>query len=162
MEFIRAVRIVVLCLIFGYVGKLVVGRVIDLHSRYGDAQMALHGYLKKINACKNDTTYHTFPKECKEAKRESERRPIVVAFDGTLRSTHSCIEYPCSDILKDFMQSWVATITLSLLLFFGVISLLIWVNNRTKVIPGNYIQHTKKDPIVFELSPDSPFLIKND
>lgn len=162
MQLFKSVKTLVLLLIFGYFGKLVIGRVVFFHASYGDVMEVRKSYLKQIDACKSDETYHIFTAICTEAKREVNKSPVVQAFSKTISHTHSCIEYPCSDILKDIMGSWVATITFSALIFFGVTILLIFVYNRTKAFPITYYPNSKKDEIVYELSPSDPLLIKRD
>ena len=159
MRVLKAVRLVSLFLIFAYVGKLVVGRFIVLFSNYGEALEAQNSYLKQVDACTNDETYHTFTGSCRKAERESNKWPFIVAFNHTLKTTHSCIEYPCSDLLKEFMQSWTAIITLAMLLFFSILFLLIYIYNRTKLRP----HFDKPKPIIYQLDEDNPIqLIKDD
>ena len=159
MRFLEAIKNVILYLLFGYIIVLLILRLLDMNSHYGTAIEKKNLYQKKLDACKNDTTYHTFQDECKQARVESEKWPIGLAFKETLKNTYSCIQYPCSDILKEFMQSWILILTLSALLFFTILIMLIYVYNRTRIQTysnGNFA------PISYELNKQTPFLIKND
>lgn len=162
MKFVHTIKLVVLFFIFGYIGKLVLGRAVFMTSSYRSAVDVRKMHMKQLEACNHDATYHVFADACIVAKRESGKWPIGIAFGETLEHTHSCIEYPCTDILKEAMQSWVSIIVLSALLFLGILLLLIWTYNRTKVFPGNYVNDYPKEPIVYELSDRNPFLIKKD
>ena len=160
MRFFRTLKLVFFCFLFGYIGKLVGGRLFHLSTCYTDAVLIQKKYLEQNEACRTDKTYHVFSDTCTIAKRESGKRPFFVAFREMLHNTESCIEYPCSDILKEFMRSWVTIIVLAALIFFGILILLIWVYNKTKGVPFNYTQ--RREPMIYELNNSQPFLIKND
>lgn len=162
MHFFGTLKTVFLCLIFGYIGKLVVGRAMYFNDCYRDAVQIRKTYSEQLEACEDDTTYHKFEKACVEAKKESVKWPAGVAFTETLKHTHSCIEYPCSEILKDFMQSWITIIVLAALVFFAILIVFIWVYNRTKMQPIGYYTQAAREPIVYEISSERPLQIKSD
>ncbi len=109
-------------LIAAYALKLLSGRVILYWKYWGNHAEQYSSYRAQLEVCRPDEVYHKIPGVCERAKFAVETQsPWMSALADTLSETHSCVEYPCTDILHDILQkTWVGAISLSifLLIFF--------------------------------------------
>lgn len=109
-------------LIAAYALKLLSGRVILYWKYWGNHAEEYSSHTAQLEVCRSDDIYHKIPGACQRAKFAVETQsPWMSALADTLSQTHSCVEYPCTDILHDILQkTWVGAISLSifLLIFF--------------------------------------------
>ncbi len=115
-------------LIIAYASKLVIGRVSILYGEYADAYTQQQRFQDQVTACLNNhDTYHQFHKECQFAKEKASQWIYYIAVRKLIEETHSCIEFPCTDMLKVVMESWPAIVFASvfaMIAFFYVFSLI--------------------------------------
>ncbi|KKK55733.1 hypothetical protein LCGC14_3071600 [marine sediment metagenome] len=139
----RAFRYLILFIIITYGGKLVLGRLVIYYDAYGDAIKEHEIYSKQDERCLNDhKTHHAFGLECKKAEREINRWPFISALGKLGQETHSCIEYPCTEILKSALESWVAIITIAF--FICIIMIYLLTVGLTKINNPFILQRVKK------------------
>ena len=120
----KAYQYVLLGMVVLYGAKLVVGRFVVLYNAYGDARSKYKEHDAQFDQClEDDRTFHTFGAACKKAERGIYKWPFITALGTLVQETHSCVDYPCTDLVTSILSSWVATLCASmmiLVLFFYV------------------------------------------
>ena len=170
----RAYLFLLMMLVVMYGAKLIGGRLVLLNDAYWESTAAFNKNKRQSEKCDDDdTTYHTFTRECIYANDfvDGHPYPIVTAIGIVARETHSCVEFPCSDIPKNMLESWSVTVFVALLLLFAFFFALRYASVRIEQTAVNHridsdrAALTKSDffpiearhnPATIELLPDAP------
>jgi hypothetical protein len=124
---VQALRLLLVGAIMLYSAKLGIGRAIVYYHEYGKAS-ALHAlYANRVLVCGPDgpdSTKHAFSDGCAEAEIAVHRWPALVALGELARQTHSCIEFPCSDVARGLLDSWTAQLAVAGVLAAGAMRLM--------------------------------------
>lgn len=117
MSPLRAYKLLLVGLIGVYAGKLVIGRVAVLGDEYTKAHTAYWEHRDQQEDCDGrDATHHKFSDACGKARDGVKRWPVATALSGLAHETHSCIEFPCTELARDVAESWSALVGMSVVL----------------------------------------------
>lgn len=87
----------------------------DVWTKEADAAREL-GVIH-IKCLRDHEFLHSAPKVCEKAKDEHRRWPFVRSIGIVIDSTHSCINYPCSDLLRGVFDTWAGIIVVAVIAF---------------------------------------------
>lgn len=144
----KAAKTFLILLIAAYALKLLGGRVILYWQYWGDYAEQHSSYRAQLSKCiEDDETWHKFPRECERARTALDTQsPWMSSMAKTLSETHSCVEYPCTDILHDILQkTWVGVISLSILLLIFFFYAFSFVRNALTFRTEYVVRDKKKD-----------------
>ena len=73
-----------------------------------ESQLYEEDLVEHENCMSNHVYAHRAPAKCLRASVNTQRYWRVRALTRTLENTYSCIDYPCTDVLRGVFDSWVS------------------------------------------------------
>ena len=140
---IKVYKILVAGIIGLYGIKLILGRFLIFYTVYIDLSQEKKFYEDRYRHCLDDhKTYHSFTNECEFAQKKIDHWVFFSALEEVIvKRTYSCVEYPCTDVIKSIMESWISVIFVCIFLlitFFYLFPYIIFWNQNA------YIEYYKK------------------
>ncbi len=136
---IKVYKYLLVGIIIFYGIKLFLGRFLLFYTIYVDISQNYREYDIQYSSCfeekdeiKKDATYHTFTKQCELAYKKRGQSIFLITMKEVIEKTHSCVEYPCTDILKLIMESWIFIFFVSIFLLITFFFLFPYINDGWK------------------------------